>query len=148
LERHRQGCMMDSQSFDMSSERASLDITRLRTVRLVAPEVAGAIARRRAARANTHELEAARLRQLADAELTCFQPESGTAFARLDEWLSLHLLTVRTFVQESGHQTLTRDLERLEKKLARQWQTIAWMLRQASHHEASAEILRTGRCRH
>src|SRR5262249_38356202 len=140
--------MMDSQSFDMSSERASLDITRLRTVRLVAPEVAGAIARRRAELANTHELEATRLKQLADTELTCFERASGTAFSQLDEWLSLHRLTVRTFVQESRHQALTRDLERLEKELARQWQTIAWMLRQASHHEASAEILRTGRLRH
>src|SRR5262249_10840834 len=99
-----QECMMDSQSFDTPSERAALDITRLRTVRLVPPEVAGNIARRRVELATTHDLEAARLRQLADAEMTSFERVSGTAFAQLDEWLSLQRLTVRTFAQESRHQ--------------------------------------------
>jgi len=136
---------MDPQSFDMPSERAALDITRLRTVRLVSPQVARDIVRRRLELANTHEMEAMRLRLLADAEMTLFERASGMAFAQLDEWLALQRLAVRTFAQESQYQTLACELERLEKGLARQWQTIAWMLRQATHHEASAEILRSGR---
>jgi hypothetical protein len=140
--------MMGPQSFDTPFERASLDITRLHTVRLVPPEVAVDIARRRAALATTHELEATRLRQLADTEMTLFERVSGAAFGQLDEWLALQRLVVRSFAQERRHQALTRELERLEKGLARQWQTIAWMLRQAAHHEASAEILRSGRFQH
>src|SRR5262245_34762255 len=74
-----EGCMMDPQSFDMPSERASLDITRLRTVRLIPPEVAREIAQRRVELAGAHELEAARLRLLADAEMTRFEHASGMA---------------------------------------------------------------------
>ena len=140
--------MAEPHSFDGQADRAALDISRVPTVRLVSPEVVGDIARHRAELALRHEIEAARLRQLADAAMNRFERASDAVMDQLDEWLTLHHQSARTLAQQERHTDLMHDLERLEAGLATQWQAISDLLRTASHHEASAEILRAGRVHH
>jgi hypothetical protein len=140
--------MAEPHSSDRYADRAALDISRVPTVRLVSPEVAGDIARHRAELALSHEMEAVRLRQLADAAMSRFERASDAVMDQLDEWLTLHHISARTPAQQARHSDLMHDLERLEAGLATQWQAIAELLRKASHHEASAEILRAGRVHH
>ena len=136
--------MADPQPFETPYDRAPLDVSRLPTVRLVSPEVAGAIAQRRAELALGHEMEATRLRHIADSAMSRFERASDAAFAKLDEWLDLQRLPARTPAQQERYADLTAGLERLEAGLAQQWESIAGLLRTASHHEASAAILCAG----
>jgi hypothetical protein len=136
--------MADSQPFDTPSNRASLDISRLRTVRLIPPQIADDLARNRAERALSHEIEATRLRQYADMAMTHFERTSQTAVSRLDEWIELQQIDARSPSEQARLDLLGVELERMEAGLKREWQGIADMLRKASHHDASAEILRTG----
>lgn len=137
--------MAEPQPFDTSSDRASLDISRVPTVRLIPPDVADELARHRAELALTHEIEATRLRQFAEAAMTRFERASQFAIARLDEWILLQRTDDRTPAQQTAYDRLTAHLERAESNLMKDWAAIAGTLRQASHHEASAQILRAGR---
>ncbi len=137
--------MAEPHFFDTPSDRAALDISRLPTVRLIPPDVADDLARQRAEAALSHEIEATRLRQFADAAMTRFERSSQFAIGRLDEWIALDHLTPRTFDEQARYDQLAGQLERLEANLMHDWAAIAGTLRQASHHEASAMILRTGR---
>ena len=137
--------MAEPQFFDASSDRASLDISRLPTVRLIPPEVADDVARHRAEAALGHEIEATRLRQYADAAMVRFERSSQFAISRLDEWLSLDRLTLRSAAEQGRYEHLSEQLGRLETNLMRDWAAIAGTLRQASNHETSAMILRVGR---
>jgi hypothetical protein len=137
--------MAEPHFFDTPSDRAALDISRLPTVRLIPPDVADGLARQRAEAALSHEIEATRLRQFADAEMTRFERSSQFAVTRLDEWLALDHLALRTHDEQARYDQLAGQLERLETSLMRDWAAIAGTLRRASHHEASAMILRGGR---
>jgi hypothetical protein len=140
--------MADPQPFETPYDRAPLDLSRLPTVRLIPPEVAGALAHHRAELALGHEMEATRLRHIADSAMSRFERASDAALAKLDEWLDLQRLPVRTPAQQERYADLTVGLERLETGLAQQWESIAGFLRTASHHEAAAAILRSGRLPH
>jgi len=137
--------MMDPQRFETPNEPIPLDITRMPTVRLVPPGQAGDMARRRAELAERHEMEARRLRSIADTAMARFERGSQDALAGLEEWRALEAQPVRTLAQEQRFRTLRRELERLEASLANQWRMISDALRTAAHHEASAQILRSGR---
>ncbi len=137
--------MAEPQPSDTSSDSISLDISRLPTVRLIPPDVADDMARHRAEMALSHEIEATRLRQFADAAMLRFERGSQSAIARLDEWLLLQNLSMRTADEQARYERLTLHLERVETNLMQEWAAIAGTLRQASHHEASAMILRAGR---
>jgi hypothetical protein len=140
--------MADPQPFETPYDHAPLDVSRLPTVRLVPPEVAGAIAHHRAELALGHEMEATRLRHIADAAMSRFERASDAALAKLDEWLDLQRLPARTPAQQERYVALTAGLERIETGLAQQWESITSLLRTASHHEASAAILRSRHVRH
>jgi hypothetical protein len=118
-----------------------LDISRMHTARLVAPEVVRAIAQRRQELARIHWAQAQRLRHMAGDVMQRFETNSTSALDRLDEWLFLQDMLCRTLEQEQRFAVLTRELLELEGALARQWDTAADMLREAANHEISAELL-------
>jgi hypothetical protein len=118
-----------------------VDITRLNTQRLVPPDVERGIARRRQELADLHRARALRLRELASGEMHRFELSSSAAVDRLDEWLYLHDVLARTPAQEQQFAVLTRELLELEGALARQWEMVSGMLREAVNHEVSAEML-------
>lgn len=136
--------MAEPQFFDTSYDRPALDIAQMPTVRLIPPDVAEDVARHRDEAALTHEIEATRLRQFAEAAMARFERSSQFAITRLDEWLALDHLSLRTSVEQTRYEQLSEQLGRLETNLMRDWAAIAGTLRQASHHETSAMILRIG----
>lgn len=139
--------MMDPEFFDIPSEPASLDITRMPTVRLAPPPVVGDIARKRNEVAERHEMEARRLRSIADSAMSRFERASQATMARLEEFRSLERISVRTILEQRRYLTLRRELQQAEAHLDNEWKMIADLLRNATHHDASAEILRFGHVR-
>ena len=123
------------------SDDGRVDITCLNTQRLVPPDVARGIARRRHDLANLHRVRALRLRELAGSEMQRFEVSSSAAMDRLDEWLYLHDVLARTPAQEQQFAVLTRELLELEGALERQWEAVSGMLREAVNHEVSAQML-------
>lgn len=138
---------MDPQFFDTHPESTSLDVTRMPTVRLAPPPVVGDIARKRNELAERHETEGRRLRSIADSAMTRFERASQATMARLEEFRALDQVDVRTIAEERRYLTLRRELQQAEAHLANEWKMIADLLRNAAHHEASAEILRFGHAR-
>lgn len=138
---------MDPQFFDTPSEPAPLDVTRMPTVRLAPPPVVGDIARKRNELAERHEMEARRLRSIADSTMARFERASHSTMAHLEEFRSLEQVPVRTIAEERRFLSLRRELQQAEAHLGNEWKMIADLLRNAAHHEASAEILRFGHVR-
>ena len=129
-------------SFDLPPvDSDSIDITRLHTQRLVPPDEARTITLRRHELARLHLARALRLRQLAGDEMQRFETSSSAAMDRLDEWLFLQDLLVRTPAQERRFAALTAELLELEGALERQWESVSVMLREAVNHEVSAQML-------
>jgi hypothetical protein len=120
---------------------AAIDISRLGTQRLIAPEAVQAVSRRRQELAGMHQAQAYRLRQIASGAMQRFETSSTTAMDRLDEWLYLQDVLVRTPQQEQRFAALTRELLELEGTLERQWDAVSATLREAANHEISANLL-------
>lgn len=118
----------------------AVDITRMRTIRLISPEIAERIARQRARLACDHRTQADRLRQLASEGMDDFERASDVVMRRLREWLALQR-RARTPQEEQHFSFLTRELMEREIALSRQWDTLAGMLQEASDHELSAHVL-------
>lgn len=139
--------MMDPQFFETPSESASLDVTRMPTVRLAPPPVIGDIARKRNELAERHEMEGRRLRSIADSAMARFERASQATLGHLEEFRGLERVSVRTIAEEQRYLTLRRELQQAETHLGNEWKMITDLLRNAAHHEASAEILRFGHVR-
>jgi hypothetical protein len=122
---------------------AAIDISRLQTQRLIAPEVVQAVSRRRQELADIHQAQAYRLRQMAGGAMQRFETSSTTAMDRLNEWLYLQDVLAQTPEQEWRFAALTRELLELEGALERQWDAVSAMLREAADHEVSANLLLT-----
>src|SRR5689334_6498024 len=121
----------------------AVDITRMRTIRLISPEIAGRIAQQRARLARDHRAQADRLRQLASEGMDDFEQASDAVMRRLREWLALQRHE-RTLQEEQRFSLLTRELMEREIALSRQWDMLAGMLQEASDHEISAHVLFPG----
>lgn len=117
-----------------------MDITRMRTIRLISPEIAGRIAQQRARLARDHRAQAVRLRQQASEGMDTFEQASDMVMRRLREWLALQRRE-RTPQEEQRFSSLTRELMEREIALSRQWDALAGMLQEASDHEISAHVL-------
>jgi hypothetical protein len=122
---------------------AAVDITRMRTIRLISPEIAGRIAQQRVRLARDHRAQADRLRQLASEGMDDFERASDVVMRRLREWLALQRHE-RTLQEEQHFSLLTRELMEREIALSRQWDALASMLQEASDHELSAHVLFPG----
>ncbi|HST89195.1 MAG TPA: hypothetical protein VLJ14_12540 [Ktedonobacterales bacterium] len=118
----------------------ALDITRMRTIRLISPEIAERIGRQRARLARDHRAQADRLRQLAGEGMDDFEQASDAVMRQLREWLTLQRHE-RTLPEEQRFSLLTRELMEREIALSRQWDVLAGMLHEASDHEISAHVL-------
>jgi len=121
----------------------AVDITHMRTIRLISPEIAGRIAQQRARLARDHRAQADRLRQLASEGMDDFEQASDAVMRRLREWLALQRHE-RTLQEEQRFSLLTRELMEREIALSRQWDMLAGMLQEASDHEISAHVLFPG----
>jgi hypothetical protein len=121
----------------------AVDITRMRTIRLISPEIAERIGRQRARLARDHRAQADRLRQLASEGMDDFEQASDAVMRRLREWLALQRQE-RTLQEEQRFSFLTRELMEREIALSHQWDALASMLQEASDHEISAQVLFSG----
>jgi hypothetical protein len=117
-----------------------VDITRMRTIRLISPEIAERIGQQRARLARDHRAQADRLRQLASEGMDDFERASDVVMRRLREWLALQRHE-RTLQEEQRFSLLTRELMECEIALSRQWDALAGMLQEATDHEVSAHVL-------
>jgi len=107
------------------------------------PEARG-IAEHREQAAVRHQVAAERLREMAQRAMEQFDGASEGAQTMLDEWVTLRDSASRTTGEDARFAALTGELLDVERRLRRQWDTLARMLREAAHHEASAQVLRTG----
>jgi hypothetical protein len=112
---------------------------------LPSPAEASGIAEHREQLAVRHQVAAERLRETAQHAMEHFDGASEGAQTMLDEWVALRDHASRTTGEDARFAALTGELLDVERRLRRQWDTLAPMLREAAHHEASAQILRTGR---
>jgi len=118
----------------------AVDITHMRTIRLISPEIAGRMTQQRARLARDHRAQADRLRQLASEGMDDFERASDSVTRRLREWLALQRRE-RAPQEEQRFSFLTRELMEREIALSRQWDALAGMLQEASDHEISAHVL-------
>jgi hypothetical protein len=115
-----------------------------RAMPLPSPAEASGIAAHREQLAVQHLVAAERLREMAQRAMEQFDSTSEVAQTMLDEWATLRDRASRTTGEDARFAALTGELLDVERRLRRQWDTLARMLREAAHHEASAQILRTG----
>ena len=108
------------------------------------PAEASGSAEHREQLAVRHQVAAERLREMAQRAMEQFDSASEGAQTMLDEWATLRDSASRTIGEDARFAALTGELLDVERRLRRQWDTLARMLREAAHHEASAQILRTG----
>jgi hypothetical protein len=108
------------------------------------PAEASGIAEHREQLAVRHQVAAERLRETAQRAMEQFDSVSEMAHMMLDEWATLRGSASRTTSDDARFAALTGELLDVERRLGRQWDALARMLREAAHHEASAQILRTG----
>lgn len=108
------------------------------------PAEASGIAEHREQLAMRHQVAADQLREMAQRTMEQFDSASEGAQTMLDEWVTLRDSASRTTGEDARFAALTGELLDVERRLRRQWDTLARMLREAAHHEASAQILRTG----
>lgn len=123
------------------------DIARLPTIRLVSPATSGQLLNQRSDLAAEHQQRAHRLREMADRAMTVFDRDSAELERLLTEWAELRDVPRRSPAEDERFAELTGELLDAEGRLGRQWDALARMLREAAHHEASAEILQTGHYR-
>ncbi len=109
------------------------------------PAEASGIAEHREQLAVRHQVVADQLREMAQRAMEQFDSASEGAQTMLDEWVTLRDSASRTTGEDARFAALTGELLDVERRLRRQWDTLARMLREAAHHEASAQILHTGR---
>ncbi|HKB49423.1 MAG TPA: hypothetical protein VKC57_17075 [Ktedonobacterales bacterium] len=109
------------------------------------PAEASGIAEHREQLAVRHQVAAERLRETAQRAMEHFDSASEGTQTMLDEWVALRDHASRTTGEDARFAALTGELLDVERRLRRQWDTLARMLREAAHHEASAQILHTGR---
>lgn len=131
----------EPESAASAASNTPLDISRLHTVRLVSPEVAGGISDQRARLAREHLSQAKHLRQMADSVLDRFEGSSHAVQYDLDEWMYLQTLPARTSDQQERLAVLTGEMREMERVLSHQWNAVADMLREAANHEVSAQLL-------
>jgi hypothetical protein len=108
------------------------------------PAAASGIAEHREQLAVRHQVAADQLREMAQRAMEQFDSASEGVQTMLDEWVTLRDSASRTTGEDARFAALTGELLDVERRLRRQWDTLARMLREAAHHEASAQILRTG----
>ena len=123
---------------------AQPDSAHSRAMPLPSPAEASGIAEHREQLAVRHQIAAERLRETAQRAMEQFDSASEGAQTMLEEWATLRDRASRTTGEDARFAALTGELLDVERRLRRQWDTLARMLREAAHHEASAQILRTG----